>query len=1498
MANWTLSVDMRGQGNDLARTLRTSAREARALGAAARAARTDVSSLGQAAQAADRQVTRLGVSSDTAKRNLIRLAAQARDAARDLRDIARAAAEADAQLRATADHVRITARLDDDTGPGMARVRTAMADLQRLSPVRLNVQFDGDAAQITAAAAAMRDLHQDADRVRTALGHLTPDAAAAAAALNAVQNAAQDTSRALRTLRGRAAATAAALDDLAGRALAAATGLRTLSTAARTADGDLNTLAGRTRTLRGDLDDLDGSVTRVTGNLGGLNGNLGTVGQSANNASGGTRNMMMAAVGLATALIPVAAAVVPIAAGMAAAGVGVGVFTAAVAGQIVAMSEASEAQEKYDKAVREHGKASPEAAAAEKENLRIIREMPPATREAAAAFSVLKDDYKDYSNALAGDTMPVVTKSMQLFSALLPRTTGLVRGTSKELDRLLNVAAGGMQTPGFDRFINKFTAFAVESMSRATTGMVRFTQSMNTGEIGAGVHEFLDYAKANAPLVGDTLSELARTMLHVLVAASDMGVGVLQVVNVLAKLVNAVPTGALSVFLQLYTVMKLVTLGAAGLEAVTGSAAVARLGAYFAVMRAAGVGTTLRATAASMSMMTKAALGLGVLAVAAVGISKLAEKARGAPPDVDRLTTSLKELSQTGQFTGELKKTFGDIEGFVDKVEMLTKKTQEAQETQKGGATGLGRVPLLDDVGDWISGNLKDMKEGGDSLKALGDDFKSLDDAMAGLVAGGHGKQAAEDFALLEGALRKSGMSTKEISDLFPQYQAAVAAAAAEAKLAAAGMGLFGAQAMATKKKLDAQRASADGLRAAVQALNDVNRAALGGMIGFEAAIDTAAKAAKDNAGSLKMVNGELDLNSPKAQAAATALQDLGVKTDEAAAAARASGKPWEYVSGIYDRGRDALIKNAGAMGLNAQQAAALADKILGIPTNHSTLIEMRREDAIAGLDAVIAKIKATPGAKSVTVSALTSDAISMLNALGFKVEMMPDGQFKVTAITGGALSNIGAVQAARDALSDRSITITTTYLKRVKWDMDANAIPDLVQAPQARGSVLSFYAGGGMNGQGVRENHTAQIAPRGAWRVWAEDETGGESYIPLSPSKRPRSRAIAEETVRRLGGDPAAIQWHAEGNVTDWRYDPSTGSLYSPSDSGSAAHKTKKVKGKEINYFDLGALEKRLKSTSDMTRRWNGDLAKVADRVGGDVAEALAAMGTDGYELTKKMATGSTKYINQMAAALRGLAATAKASLTDYTRQLSKATAMDSKFAANLATLAGRGYGELAKQLAAQGDTAAMELAASAVGNSKQAAAANTAAGKANTALTSEQVQQLVAIIAAVKSSKTGLHDVADTTGLGEDDIIAVATKASAQIKSSLGSRGAKFLADLARANKGLSYANGGIRAGIYSTQAGLVRFAEPETGGEGYIPLGATKRRQAMPVLRDIARRFGVGLTDMQTGRQIVVVKEGGDTYVTVPAVRTGATATDIGAQVGRQVRRARRGGVNARA
>ncbi|MFE6186498.1 phage tail tape measure protein [Streptomyces sp. NPDC056465] len=545
-----------------------------------------------------------------------------------------------------------------------------------------------------------------------------------------------------------------------------------------------------------------------------------------------------------------------------------------------------------------------------------------------------------------------------------------------------------------------------------------------------------------------------------------------------------------------------------------------------------------------------------------------------------------------------------------------------------------------------------------------------------------------------------------------------------------------------------------------------------------------------------------------------------------------------------------------------------------------------------SGALALIAQVSQQKGAEA--AAALTSALLSgdmaavkaQLDAIGVSVQNIPGSK---------------SVTVSVNAQKPPPIVVPIILQRQSSpWDQDANGVPDKIQAPQARGSVLDFYAQGG-----VREQHIAQIAPAGAWRVWAEDSTGGEAYVPLHRSKRPRSRAIVEETVRRLGGDPSSIEWFAEGGLSGFDYE----ARQSPQlfDLSGIAGDSKNKKGK----FDLKLFAKNLDRAVSVARRWRADLQTVARRAGQDVADALEAMGEDGIELTRKMATGSSKYLKDMAADLRALADASKATLGDFTGQLKVAIADQKTFEKNLATLAASGYGDLAKLLAEQGDADAELLAGQAVKDKKKAKAANDAAKSAGVLVRDEDLPDLVAIIAAVKSSKVGLHEVAAATGLGEDVIIELANLAHDRIKSALGSKGTKFFADLSRANKGLSYLQGGILTpGLYATSNGLVRFAEPQTQGEAFIPLGAGQRSSATAVLHDVAQRFGYRLTSAtaepprlvaahpEGQTKVVVVREQpaaliGSMPVTVSGRPDTNVAAEVGSEIMRRLRNAQRGG-----
>lgn len=73
--------------------------------------------------------------------------------------------------------------------------------------------------------------------------------------------------------------------------------------------------------------------------------------------------------------------------------------------------------------------------------------------------------------------------------------------------------------------------------------------------------------------------------------------------------------------------------------------------------------------------------------------------------------------------------------------------------------------------------------------------------------------------------------------------------------------------------------------------------------------------------------------------------------------------------------------------------------------------------------------------------------------------------------------------------------------------------------AYKADGGTVSFWAAGG-------ENHKAQKARAGDWRVWAEPETGGEAYIPLGKSKRAGSMRVLEAVAHDFGYSLQRYAW------------------------------------------------------------------------------------------------------------------------------------------------------------------------------------------------------------------------------------------------------------------------------------------------------------------------------------------------------------------------------------
>ena len=186
-------------------------------------------------------------------------------------------------------------------------------------------------------------------------------------------------------------------------------------------------------------------------------------------------------------------------------------------------------------------------------------------------------------------------------------------------------------------------------------------------------------------------------------------------------------------------------------------------------------------------------------------------------------------------------------------------------------------------------------------------------------------------------------------------------------------------------------------------------------------------------------------------------------------------------------------------------------------------------------VDDLTARIKATPD-KRITVTEPMSPGIKrQLEDLGYKVRTLPNGRVVVSE-SGSANVNSTLNHVAR---SRGSTIVAAADAANAEYALNHAArnrtayISTKVAAVAADGGILSgagmhTFANGGITAgnlhhyaSGGFENHTAQIAyssPSTPIRIWAEPETHGESYIPLSIAKRTRSLAIWKQTGKLLG--------------------------------------------------------------------------------------------------------------------------------------------------------------------------------------------------------------------------------------------------------------------------------------------------------------------------------------------------------------------------------------------
>jgi hypothetical protein len=296
---------------------------------------------------------------------------------------------------------------------------------------------------------------------------------------------------------------------------------------------------------------------------------------------------------------------------------------------------------------------------------------------------------------------------------------------------------------------------------------------------------------------------------------------------------------------------------------------------------------------------------------------------------------------------------------------------------------------------------------------------------MADNVRNGHAKEAAAQYEILKKSWIAGNGDLGELAEATTGYKGALADAKFEQQQAAESMGGFGLAAQAAQAKLDAQKQSADGLRASLIALNDVNRSAYDSELAFEAGIDNLSASFEKN-------GATLDKHSEAGRANGMAMSSAAKANDEMIAAGVAANESLASMTDKSSTLRTEMLKLATeGFGGNKKAATEYVNTLLGTPESITTLIKAEKAEAVAGLKEVEAEIRKTPGAKKVTVSTLNAAAIKALEAVGFKTRTLKDGRTEVYTKNGQAIGSIAAVVRAMNAINGKKST-TWTYHKIV----------------------------------------------------------------------------------------------------------------------------------------------------------------------------------------------------------------------------------------------------------------------------------------------------------------------------------------------------------------------------------------------------------------------------------------------------------------------------------
>jgi TP901 family phage tail tape measure protein len=362
------------------------------------------------------------------------------------------------------------------------------------------------------------------------------------------------------------------------------------------------------------------------------------------------------------------------------------------------------------------------------------------------------------------------------------------------------------------------------------------------------------------------------------------------------------------------------------------------------------------ARAAAGLASVRAALGPLMLGLAALEGTKLIFEHFGpAAVDVDKLTTSIQQFSDTGKAAGELTYAFGDnMEHFARSAGLAEVATHGFASTINDTLNLLGAGA----VSDWMAGIT-----GTDTLNTATANMKAYDSALTQVMESSG--NAASASKLWQDALERSGLDTDQLAKILPDAYAKVGEMNTAAMKASASIsGMSGAEQSlraAAEPTTDELKAQADQAAALEKSMRELFKQ----YQTSDQAEMTLLETTKTTNAEFRRGTKTLDLHSKAGEKNRDetiknrrAVLDRLSAIEDMREAEINSGEKTDVASGKYIKQVDALKKTLRQMGFNRKEIDALIDKYRDIPPKVSTRVDITNEKAVGQKLALLSQVQ------------------------------------------------------------------------------------------------------------------------------------------------------------------------------------------------------------------------------------------------------------------------------------------------------------------------------------------------------------------------------------------------------------------------------------------------------------------------------------------------------------------------------------------------------------